>query len=57
MGAYDSAQVADLVGVYILDTQGHIVNLEQKGLYRDDGIIFVPDSNGPKKKFIWTFKL
>ena len=32
MGAYDSAQVADLVGIYILDTLGRIVNLEQVGL-------------------------
>ena len=34
MGAYDSAQVADLVGIYILDTLGRIVDLEQVGLYR-----------------------
>ena len=34
MGAYNSAQVADLVGIYILDTLGRIVNLEQVGLYR-----------------------
>ena len=33
MGAYDSAQVVDLVGIYILDTLGRIVNLEQVGLY------------------------
>ena len=62
MGAYVSAQVADLVGIYILDTLGRIVNLEQVGLYRDDGIIYIPDSNGPKtssiqKKIIRAFKL
>ena len=62
MGAYDSAQVADLVGIYILDTLGRIVNLQQVGLYRDDGIIYIPDSNGPKtasiqKKIIRAFKL
>ena len=62
MWAYDSAQVADLVGIYILDTLGRIVNLEQVGLYRDDGIIYIPDSNGPKtsstlKKIIRAFKL
>ena len=32
MGAYDSAQVADLIGIYILDTLGCIVYLEQVGL-------------------------
>ena len=29
MGAYDSAQVANLIGIYILDTLGCIVNLKQ----------------------------
>ena len=62
MGAYDSAQVADSVGIYILDTLGRIINLELVGLYRDDGITFIPDSNGPKtsniqKKIIRVFKL
>ena len=62
MGAYDSAQVADLVGIYILDTLGRIVNSQQVGLYRDDGIIYIPDSNGPntasiQKKIIRAFKL
>ena len=33
MGAYDSSQVADLIGIYILDMLGHIVNLEQVGLF------------------------
>ena len=41
---------------------GRIVNLEQVGLYRDDGIIYIPESNGPKtssmqKKIIRAFKL
>ena len=62
MGAYNSAQVADLVGIYILDMLGSIVNLEQVGLYRDDGIIYISESNGPKtssiqKKIIRAFKL
>ena len=45
MGTYDSAQVADLIGIHILDTFGHIVNLKQVGLYWDDVIIFVPNSS------------
>ena len=62
MGVYDSSQVTDLIGIYILDTLGHIVNLEQVGFYRDDGIIFIPDSNGLKnskiqKNIIRAFKL
>ena len=27
MGSFDSAQIADLVGIYILDTLGRIINL------------------------------
>ena len=61
MGAYDSAQVADLIEIYILDTLGRIVNLEQVGLFRDDRLNFIPNSNGPKtskiQKIIRTFKL
>ena len=48
MGAYDAVWVADLIGISILDTLGRIVNLEQVGLYWNDGIIFIPDSNSPK---------
>ena len=62
MGVYYSAQVADLIGIYILDTLGRIVNLEPVGLYQEDRIIFIPDSNDPKtsniqKKIIRAFKL
>ena len=62
MGAYDTAQAADFVGMYILDTLGRIFDFEQVGLYRDDGTFFIPDSNGPKisniqKKIIRAFKL
>ena len=62
LGVRTSAQIADLVEIYIQDTLGRIVNLEQVGLYRDDGIIYIPESNGPKtssihKKIIRAFKL
>ena len=48
MGAYDSAQMADLIGIYILDAFGQIFNLEQIRLYRDDGLIFILEINVPK---------
>ena len=62
MGTYGSAQVADLRGIYILDTLGRIVNFEKVGLSWDDWIIFIPDSNSPKtskiqKNIIRAFKL
>ena len=61
MGGYDSSQIADLVGLYILDTLSRIVSPEQMGLYDNDGIIYIPNSDGPnssriQKKIIWAFK-
>ena len=60
-GSYDSSQIADLVGLYILDILCRIVSPEQIGLKRDDGIICIPNSNGPnssriEKKIIRAFK-
>ena len=48
MGGYDSAQIAVLVGLYILDTLCRIVDTIQLGLYHADGIIYIPNSDGPK---------
>ena len=39
MGGYDSSQIADLVGLYILDILSRIVSQEQMGLYHMDGLI------------------
>ena len=38
MGGYDSSQIADLVGLYILDILTRIISPQQVGLYRDDGL-------------------
>ena len=48
MGGRDSAQISDIVGMYILDCLGRVVGQDQVGLYRDDGLMIIPDSNGPK---------
>ena len=61
-GGYDSSQKADLVGLYILHILNRIISSEQFGLYRYDGIIYIPNSNGPnsssiQKKIIRAFKL
>ena len=48
MRGYDSAQIADFVGLYILNTLCWIVNPIQIGLYHDDGILYIPNSDGPK---------
>ena len=61
-GGYDSSQIADLVGLYILHILNRIISLEQIGLYHDDGLIYIPNSNGPnnssiQKRIIRAFKL
>ena len=39
MGGYDSAQIADLVDLYISNTLSRIVDSIQIGLYREDCIL------------------
>ena len=48
MDRYDSIQIADLVGLYILDTFSRIVDSIKLGLYYDDGILYISNSDGPK---------
>ena len=45
-----STQIADLVEIYIyiLDTVSRIIDPNQIGLLRDDGHIFILESNSPK---------
>ena len=61
MRGYDSSQIADLAGLYILNILTRIISPEQLGLYHDDSLIYIPNSNGPisssiQKKIIRTFK-
>ena len=61
MGGLDSAQVADFIGIFILDTLSRAFDPTYIGLYRDDGLMVIPESNGPKtnrihKKLIQVFK-
>ena len=61
MGGYDSSQIAGLVGLYILNMLTRIISPLQVGLYRDDGLLYIPNSNGPlsssiQKRIIRAFK-
>ena len=38
MGSFDSAQITDLVGMHILDTQINFLDLSHIELYRNDGL-------------------
>ena len=62
MDGYDSTQITDLVDLYILNPLSRIVDSIQIGLYYDDGILYIPNSDGPKcssiqkKKIIRAFE-
>ena len=61
MGCFDGAETCELVGLYMLNKLSNILNIENIGLYRDDGLAVVKDANGPKmdrmrKDIISTFK-
>ena len=55
MVAYDLIQVADLIGIFILDTLGRIVNSEQMGFYQIDGISNRPKTSKIHKKLLGHF--
>ena len=61
MGAYDGAEVCELVGTYILHQIGSKYDKKNVGLYRDDGLAVFKDISGPeaeriKKDFVKVFK-
>ena len=47
MGAFDSAQISDIIGIFILHKLSSLTNKGNIGLYRDDGLMTVENSNGP----------
>ena len=51
MGAFDRAEVCEMVGTYILSLHISKCNKEGIGLYRDDGLAVFKDISGPKEGF------
>ena len=51
MGAQDGAEIAELTGIYLLkEFDKFLATLGEKthaGLYRDDGLIYLENANGP----------
>ena len=51
MGAQDGAEVAELTGIYLLkQVEDFLSSLGDKahaGLYRDDGLMYIENANGP----------
>ena len=61
MGAYDSAEICELVGLFILFKLQELNKIKQFGPYRDDGLAIVKNMSGPesekvKKKLQVLFK-
>ena len=61
MGSYDGAEVCGVVGLYLLDKLAPQIGTKSIGLYRDDGLAVIYQTNGLKmdrirKNIIALFK-
>ena len=61
MGSFDGVQVCELVGIYILCFLAKLINKNDRGLYRDDGLLKLRNVNGQqidrmRKNIIKVFK-
>ena len=50
MGAYDGAEVCELVGTYMLNVLSKKYNKNDFGLYRDDGLAVLKNKSGPQSE-------
>ena len=50
MGAYDGAEVCELVGTYMLNLLSKKYNKNDFGLYRDDGLAVLKNKSGPQSE-------
>ena len=61
MGAYDGAEVCELVGLFLLNSLANKFDKKCVGLYRDDGLAVFRNINGhhadkTRKEFYQLFK-
>ena len=61
MGSYDGAEVCKLVGCFLLNKLGHVMDKRFVGLYRDGGLGVLRNYSGPaserkRKELIKVFK-
>ena len=61
MENYDGAETCELIGTYLLSLSPKFIGRNDFALYRDDGLIFLKNTNGQKideirKLVIKTFK-
>ena len=61
MGAFDGAEVCELIGLYIISTINESIKYESIGLYKDDGLAVFKSATGSesermRKRLIKTFQ-
>ena len=61
MSSFDGAEICELIGLYLLSKFSVVIDSDNVGLYRDDGVAVIHNANGPKlnrlrKNIIATFK-
>ena len=61
MGAYDGAEVCELIGIFMLSLLSKHINKNHIGLYKDVGLTILKNTSGPeaeklKKKLQKLFK-
>ena len=61
MGAFDGAEVCELIGLFIINTINESIKFESIGLYRDDGLAVLKLASGSesermRKRLIKTFQ-
>ena len=52
MGAYDGAEVCELIGIFLLNLLGRQYDPKNIGLYRDDGLSIFKNCSGPQMEKI-----
>ena len=52
MGAYDGAEVCELIGIFLLNLLGRQYDTKNIGLYRDDGLSLFKNCSGPQMEKI-----
>ena len=61
MSSFDGAEICELTDLYLLSKFSVVIDSDNVGLYRDDGVAVIHNANGPKlnrlrKNIIATFK-
>ena len=54
MGAYDDAEICELVGLFIVFIFQQLKKIQKFDLYRDDGLAVVKNMSGPHSEKVKT---